>query len=389
MTYIIRDMEEHLAYIAKKFPVVTLTGPRQSGKSTLVKKIFSEKNYVSCEDPDIRLFARQDPRGFLKTYAQGVIDEAQKVPEIFSYIQTAVDQQDEPGQYILTGSSDFLLFDRITQSLAGRTAVLRLLPFSLGEIYPFRPFEDYEYFLFTGFYPRIYRQDIPPEEFYAGYVQTYIERDVRALKNISDLGQFQLFLKLCAGRTGQLLNMSSLGNECGISHTTVKSWISVLEASYVIFLLRPHHRSFNKRLVKMPKLYFYDPGLAAYLLDIQKLEQIKTHYLRGALFESMVINEMIKKRFNHGKQANCFFWRDKKGNEVDCLIERGDSLLPVEIKAGRTITSEYFKGLEYLSKLAGDYLGRSFVVYGGDTNQKRTNADVLSWKSLAELNFLP
>jgi predicted AAA+ superfamily ATPase len=387
MTYIKRDMEKHLSYLAEKFPVVTLTGPRQSGKTTLAKKVFSENKYVSCEDPDISLFARQDPRGFLKTYQQGVIDEAQKVPEIFSYIQTAVDQQDKPGQYILTGSCDFLLFDRITQSLAGRTAVLRLLPFSLEEIYPVCPFEEYEQYLYTGFYPRIYKQRIPPRDFYPGYVQTYIERDVRTLKNISDLGQFQLFLKLCAGRTGQLLNMSSLGNECGVSHTTVKSWISVLEASYVIFLLRPHLKSFNKRLVKMPKLYFHDPGLAAYLLDIQSPEQIKTHYLKGALFESLVISEIIKKRFNQGKQANCFFWRDKNGNEVDCLIDQGESLLPLEIKAGQTVTSDYFKGLDYFLKLAGDAVSKSYVVYGGDTNQTRTNAPVVSWKSLAGFNF--
>ncbi|MGD8389663.1 MAG: AAA family ATPase, partial [Desulfobacteraceae bacterium] len=240
MTYIKRDLEEYLLYVSTKFPVVTLTGPRQSGKSTLARHVFSQREYVSCEDPDIQLFARQDPRGFLNTYRNAVVDEAQKIPELFSYMQTMVDETNEPGQFILTGSSDFLLFEKITQSLAGRTAVLNLLPFSLRELHSTRKHENYEDHLFEGFYPRIYKMDIPPGDFYPGYVRTYVERDVRALKNISDLGQFQMFLKLCAGRTGQLLNMSSLGNECGISHTTVKSWISVLEASFIVFLLRPH-----------------------------------------------------------------------------------------------------------------------------------------------------
>ena len=226
---------------------------------------------------------------------------------------------------------------------------------------------------------------IPAQDFYPGYVQTYVERDVRTLKNISDLGQFQLFLKLCAGRTGQLLNMSALANECGISHTTVKSWISLLEAGYIVFLLRPYHQNFGKRLVKMPKLYFYDPGLAAYLLEIQSPEQLHTHYLKGALFESLVLIELVKKRFNRGKQMNCSFWRDKTGNEVDCLIDRGDALLPMEIKAGRTVTPDFFKGLEYYTKLAGDSAARPCVVYGGNANQNRSNADVISWKKIKDL----
>lgn len=385
MTYIKRDMEEYLISMSKKFPVVTLTGPRQSGKSTLARKMFPEKHYVSCEDPDTLLFARQDPRGFLKTYENAVIDEAQKVPEIFSYIQAVVDQRDQPGQFILTGSSDFLLFEKISQSLAGRTAVLRLLPFSLGEIFPSHPREDYEDYLFTGFYPRIYKMGIPAQDFYPGYVQTYVERDVRTLKNIADLGHFQLFLKLCAGRTGQLLNMSALANECGISHTTVKSWISLLEACYIVFLLRPYHQNFGKRLVKMPKLYFYDSGLAAYLLEIQSPEQLRTHYLKGALFESLVITELIKQRYNQGKQMNCSFWRDKTGNEVDCLIDLGDSQLPLEIKAGRTVSPDFFKGLEYYAKLAGDSAARPCVVYGGNANQNRSNADVISWNNLKGL----
>ena len=385
--YIKRELEGYLSYISTKYPVVTLTGPRQSGKSTLVQHVFPEKKYVSLEDPDTQLFARQDPRGFLNTYNNAVIDEAQKVPEIFSYIQTLVDNTDTPGQFILTGSSNFLLFEKITQSLAGRTAVLQLLPFSLREIHSIKGFTDYEDYLFTGFYPRIYKMDIHPGDFYPGYTKTYVERDVRTLRNIPDLIQFQLFVKLCAGRIGQLLNLSSLANDCGISHTTAKSWISVLEASFIIFLLRPHHKNFNKRLIKMPKLYFYDPGLAAYLLDIQSAEQVKTHYSKGALFELMIISEIMKRRLSQGQSAGVHFWRDKNGNEIDCLLESKGSLLPIEIKSGRTVSSDYFKGTDYFLKLAGNLASKPYIVYGGTENQQRTTADVVSWNCLEELNI--
>ena len=387
MQYIKRNLEAHLAYIATKYPVVTLTGPRQSGKSTLVKHTFPDKKYISCEDPDIQLFANQDPRGFLNTYKNAIIDEAQKAPEIFSYIQTIVDEKDETGQFILTGSSDFLLFEKITQSLAGRTAILRLLPFSINEIHNTKKFKDYEDYLFQGFYPRTYKMDIPPAYFFPDYVQTYIEKDVRTLRNISNLGLFQLFLKMCAGRTGQLLNLSSLANECGISIPTAKSWISVLEASYIIFLLKPHHKNFNKRLVKMPKLYFYDTGLAAYLLGIQSVSQLQTHYCKGSLFESFIISEIIKQKFNKGKTNNCYFWRDKNGHEIDCLIDNGDLLSPLEIKSGRTITKEYFKGLNYFSNLAHNQTSHPYIIFGGDNNQSRTNTDIISWSNLDQFDF--
>jgi predicted AAA+ superfamily ATPase len=380
-------MEEHLLYMATKYPVVTLTGPRQSGKSTLVRHAFPEKKYISCEDPDISLFASQDPRGFLHTYKNAIIDEAQKAPEIFSYIQTIVDETDEPGQFVLTGSSDFLLFEKITQSLAGRTAVLRLLPFSIAEIHGIHSFKNYEDYLFKGFYPRIYKMDIPANHFYPAYVQTYIERDVRALKNILNPGQFQLFLKMCAGRTGQLLNLSSLANECGISNTTAKSWISVLEASFIVFLLKPHYKNFNKRLVKMPKLYFYDTGLAAYLLGIRSVSQLQTHYCKGALFESFIICEIIKHKFNRGKLNNCYFWRDKNGNEIDCLIDNGDHLSPIEIKSGRTIMQDYFKGLDYFLKISGNTASNPYVIYGGGDSQHRSKAEIIPWSDLDKFNF--
>lgn len=385
MDYIPRTLEKHIKLMASKFPVITLTGPRQSGKSTLVRHAFPEKPYISCEDPDMRLFASQDPRGFLKTYPSAIIDEAQKVPEIFSYIQTKVDLDDEPGQYILTGSHDFLLVEQISQSLAGRTAVLRLLPFSFQEIHNVCQFKTPEEYLFNGCYPRIYKMNIMPYDFYPSYIQTYIERDVRLIKNISNLSQFQLLLKMCAGRTGQMLNLSSLGNECGISSTTAKAWIAILEASYIIFLLKPHHANFNKRLVKMPKLYFYDTGLAAFLLGINSVEQIQTHYNKGGLFESFIVSNLIKTMFNAGQENRCYFWRDKNGNEIDCLVENGEHLMPLEIKSGKTVTNDYFKGVDYYRKVAGSKASHPFIIYGGDSEQMRSNAHVISWKGIDKI----
>jgi len=383
---IARELEARLIYLAKKYPVITLTGPRQSGKTTLVKKAFPGKKYVSLEDPDHRRFAQQDPRGFLKSYPNAVIDEAQYVPELFSYIQTKVDEENTPGQYILTGSQDFLLFEKITQSLAGRVAVLKLLPFSYAELSASGIEEQYEYYLYNGFYPRIYDMNLSPEDFYPGYMQTYIERDVRLIRNITDLSRFQLFIKLCAGRTGQLLNISSLADDCGISRTTASGWISILEASYIIFLLRPHHRNFNKRLVKMPKLYFYDTGLAAYLLGINSIEQLDTHYGKGALFESLVISELMKKAYNAGKEPHCFFWRNKTGNEVDLLIEEGSRIIPLEIKSGRTVNQNYFKGLKYWRKISHSE-EKGIVLFGGDYQQEREFSLVTSWKNIDTLNF--
>ncbi len=380
-----RDMQKKLLYLSKKFPVITLTGPRQSGKTTLVKNSFPEKKYVSLEDPDNKAFATDDPRDFLRTYENAIIDESQKVPDLFSYIQTKVDEDNIPGQYILTGSQDFLLFEKITQSLAGRVAVLKLLPFSYNEISE-PDIKNYEYYIYNGFYPRIYDMKIQPDDFYPGYIQTYIERDVRMIKNIGDLGKFQLFLKLCAGRIGQILNLSSLGNECGISHTTASTWLSILEASYIIFLLKPHHKNFNKRLVKMPKLYFYDTGLASYLLRIRSAEQLETHYNKGGLFESLIISELFKRKYNIGQDPDCYFWRDKTGNEVDVIIDNGEELIPVEIKSGRTVTNDYFKGLDYWYRISGSRTN-GIVIFGGNSLQKRGNYKLLPWYKLGNLKF--
>jgi len=382
-----RIMAEKLKKLASKLPIVSVIGPRQSGKTTLVRNVFADMDYVSLEDPDTREFAINDPRGFLANHNKGVvIDEAQRVPHLFSYIQTAVDSKNKTGRFILTGSQNILLQENLSQTLAGRVAVLRLLPLSIEELKNTKySLNSPEKYLFTGLYPRIYDKKIEPADWYPDYIQTYVERDVRLIKNISDLHAFQKFVKMCAGRTGQCLNLSSLGNDCGITHNTAKSWLSILEATYLVFLIRPYYRNLNKRLIKMPKLYFYDTGLACSLLGIQTVAQIDTHYLKGGLFESFVLSEIIKDRFNKGMELNCFYWRDRKGNEIDCVMEAGDSVLRVEIKAGKTISEDFFTGIRYWDKLAGETGKNAFVVYGGDENQKRTSATILSWRSITSI----
>jgi hypothetical protein len=372
---------------AKKMPVVSLIGPRQSGKTTLVRAAFPDKSYVSLEEPDIRKYAVSDPRGFLSDYPDGaILDEAQRAPKIFSYLQTLVDRTDKPGLFILTGSQHFLLRENISQTLAGRVDILTLLPFSLTELEstPFS-YENYEDYLFAGFYPRIYDKKLNPRDWYSGYIQTYVERDLRLIKNISDLAAFQTFLKMCASRTGQLLNLSALANDCGITHNTAKSWISILESSFIVFLLRPHYKNFNKRLVKMPKLYFYDTGLACSLLGIENAKQVSSYHLKGNLFESFIISEFLKTRYNRGLEPNCYFWRDKLGREIDCVIEKAGKLTPVEIKAGKTPSTEYFRDLSYWNKLSKNKPSNSYVIYGGDDLQKRSQGRLLPWKQIKSI----
>jgi predicted AAA+ superfamily ATPase len=341
------------------------------------------------EDLDIREFASRDPRGFLLTYNKDVIiDEVQRVPDIFSYIQTRVDDKTFKGRFILTGSQNILLQQNISQTLAGRTAILKLLPLSVEEFKNTRyKLNNADEFIFKGFYPRIYDKKIKPIDWYPSYIQTYIERDVRLIKNISDLSSFQKFVKMCAGRIGQVLNLSSLGNDCGITHNTAKSWLSILESTYIIFLLRPYYKNFNKRLVKMPKLYFYDPGLACSLLGIQNKNQLAAHYLKGGLFESLILSEIMKYMFNRGIEPHCYYWRDKLGNEIDCIIEAKGKLLKIEIKSSKTIADDFFNGFKYWSKLkTGDKDGEaSYLIYGGEEGQKRVLADILSWRNIAAL----
>lgn len=382
-----RHISEKLRHYVTKYPVVTLTGPRQSGKSTLLRYLFPDYQYLSLEDPDILLMANEDPRLFLQQNPdKTIIDEAQRFPELFSYLQSHIDRENREGMYLLSGSQNFLMMERISQTLAGRTAILNLLPLSMKELKGHEMLPDRaEKMILAGFYPRIYDKDLQPEEFYPFYTRTYLERDVRQVKNITDLYQFTRFLKLCAGRTGQLLNLSSLANDCGITQPTAKAWLSVLEASYVIYLLKPYYKNFNKRLTKSPKLYFLDTGLACSLLGISSEQVLDLHHMRGALFESMVVSEVLKRFFNEAREPALWFWRDHTGNEMDLLLEGASGLYPVEIKAGLTYSSEYFRSRSYWKKLVPDSISNFTVVYGGDENRQTPKGKLLSWKAVDDL----
>lgn len=384
-----RNIVEKFKYLATKFPVVAVLGPRQSGKTTIARSAFSNYKYISLEDFDARVLAQKDPRAFLRIHGdyEGVIlDEIQNVPELLSYIQTHVDNSKKNGYFILTGSQNFLVNEAITQTLAGRIAILTLLPLSIDEIEQAGLFpSNKEEVIFNGCYPRVYDQNILPEDFFPNYIKTYLERDVRGIRNVADLTLFQTFIKLCAGRVGQLVNLTSLGNDCGISSGTAKSWLSLLEASYIVFTLQPHYKNFSKRLVKAPKIYFYDTGLACSLLGISSQEQLSSHYLRGGLFESYIISDIMKQFYNKGIQPSIYFWRDKAGHELDCLIERGAKLIPIEIKSGETITDSYFDGLEYWNSLSGADPKDGYVIYAGDSMQERKKGNIIGWKSMPEV----
>lgn len=365
-----------------KYPVVALTGPRQSGKTTLCKMIAPDFTYVNLEDISIRDFAKTDPKGFLETYKGGIIiDEIQYAPNLFSYLQVYTDERQQNGEYIISGSQNFLMMENISQSLAGRVSLFNLLPFTVDELKSGGfDFESWENYLLQGAYPRKWVNDIEAADFYENYLRTYVERDVRMLKNITNLDQFQKFIQAIAGRTGQLFNQSSLGNELGLDNKTIDSWMSVLEASFIAFRLKPYHNNFNKRLVKTPKLYFYDTGLAAYLLGIRSLQDLELHFAKGQLFENFILLEKIKKSWNHKTQEKFFFWRDSTGNEVDLLIERGQELLAVEIKSGKTINTEFFKNLHHFKKIKAD--APCFLVYGGNEVQKRSDSTVIGSNQL-------
>jgi len=380
-----REATSTLLKLAGQFKAVAVIGPRQSGKTTLVKNVFPDKSYVNLENLDTRRFAMEDPRGFLDQYAGGaILDEAQNIPHLFSYLQQILDENNKPGLFIITGSNNFLLQENISQSLAGRIAYLVLLPFSLTEVQE-NTVSSVNNLLFNGFYPPVYDQRVNAGLWYRNYIQTYIERDVRQLKNINNLFVFEKFIKLCAGRTGQLLNMANLALETGVDNKTVSSWIGILESSFIIYRLQPHHNNFNKRVVKMPKLYFYDTGLACSLLDIQSPQQLEIHPYRGALFENFVITEMIKYKFNKAKPSNLFFWRDNTGHEIDVIIDKSSELFPVEIKSGKTITKDYFKGLNFWEKISGKSEGA--IVYTGKLFQKRSNGiTVYPWYKIDDMN---
>jgi hypothetical protein len=376
-----RQSKPYLQEVYKHFPVVFLTGPRQSGKTTLAREMFANMPYVLLELPDQQRLAREDPRSFLMKYPAGaILDEVQNVPELFSYLQGIVDE-DREVRFVLTGSQNFLLNEKITQSLAGRAGIVTLLPLSLQELSDKIPGTQFEEWIVRGFYPELFNRNVPSGLFYPGYVQTYLERDVRSLQNVGNLSQFSLFLRLCAGRAGQIINLSALSAEAGVSVNTCKAWLSVLEASYIVFRLQPHYRNYNKRLVKSPKLYFNDTGLVCHLLGIERPAQLATHYALGALFENFVVAECYKQRLARGKQAGLYFWKDSKGIEVDLLVEDGDDLRAYEIKAGRTVNPSFFQNLIYWKKLGGRAT-KSTIIYGGDLTTTTPSAELMSWNDL-------
>ncbi len=370
-----------LRRLARGFPAVAVTGPRQSGKTTLVRAAFPGKPYVSLEDPDERDFALADPRAFLGRYPRGaILDEIQRAPQLFSYLQTRMDERRAAGQFILTGSQQFGLMARITQTLAGRVGLLHLLPLSLAELREAgRLGAALPGVLYRGLYPALFARRVAPAQWYATYIATYVERDVRQLSAISDAAAFRRFLRMCAARCGQLVNLSSLANDCGISHVTARAWLTLLEAGYIVHLLPPYHVNLGKRLVKAAKLYFHDTGLAAHLLDIREPAQLETHPARGALFESLLVAEWLKHRFNQALPANAFFWRDNTGNEIDLLIEHGRSLQPVEMKSGQTPSGDYFATLRKWLGWAGRRARNPVVVYGGGRSMQRAGVRLLAW----------
>ncbi len=388
-----RTLEKKLHELAGYYPAVVVTGPRQSGKTTLCQMAYPDKRYVSLEALDFRDFARSDPRGFLAAYAGGaIIDEIQHVPELFNYLQSDIDARPDPGRFILTGSQHFGLSQSISQSLAGRCGILELLPPSLEELraFPNVPAELFP-LLCQGTYPRIYDRDIPANQWLADYTATYVQRDVRQVINVSDLQAFSGFLKLCAGRTAQEINLSALGNDAGVSHNTVRSWLSVLETSYIINRLPAWHTNIRKQVVKAPKLHFFDSGLACYLLGIREPEQLRLHPLRGAIFESWVISEIYKASVHSGVQPSLFHYREARGLEIDLLVDQGEGLDAVEIKSGATTTADFFKNLERFPARLEDagkkHRIRSHVVYGGDDSQQRSNVQVISWRNLQRLTM--
>ena len=382
-----RTAAARLIKLASTFRSVAVVGPRQSGKTTLCKKVFPSKPYISLENPDTLEYAKNDPRGFLAQYKNGaILDEIQRAPHLFSYLQQVLDETKKKGLFILTGSNNFLLQENISQSLAGRIAYLQLLPLSLQELKENKKLKtNYGWHILHGGYPEVITRKINTADWFTGYITTYVERDVRQLKNISNLSQFTKLLKLCAGRTGQILNLTSLSNDGGIDQKTVAAWLSILQSSYIIYLLKPYHSNFNKRIIKTPKLYFYDTGIACSLLGINNAKQITTHAAKGALFENMIVSELLKERFNAGNADNLYYWRDKTGNEVDIILDNAGKLTAIELKAGETISQDFFKGIEYFAALNTKPI-QKILVYGGREEQKRSNGIIVKpWNKFAYL----
>ena len=380
-----RQLYTKASQLLEKFPIIAITGPRQSGKTTFSKQLRPEYSYVNLEDITNREFAKNDPKGFLNTYKNGaIIDEIQYVPELFSYLQVFTDERNQVGEYIITGSQNFLLMQQISQSLAGRVALFTLLPLSLKELkdseYSFSTWESYAV---SGSYPRKILFDIDGRDYYANYLSTYVERDVRLLKNITNLDLFQKFIFLVAGRVGQLFNQSSLGNELGVDNKTINSWMSLLETSYIAYRLYPYHSNFNKRIVKTPKVYFYDTGLLSFLLGIKSEQEMSQHFAKGSIFENLIITEFLKNAYNKGDTPIFYFWRDHANNEVDLLIENYPKIDIYEVKSSTTIKMDFFKGLNHFKGLHSSV--NAHLIYGGTENQKRTEVNVIGWISTSSI----
>lgn len=381
-----RNLRESLIRLSHQFPVVALMGPRQSGKTTLSKESFPDYAYVSLEDLDSRALAKEDPRYFLSSFdpQKGVIiDEIQMVPELFSYLQGVVDQKNRPGFFIITGSQNFLLYEKISQTLAGRVALLTLLPLSLDEFFKSKLLpSNLDEFLIKGSYPRLYAQNIDYGTWFSNYIATYIEKDVRQVLKINDIVTFQRFVKMCAARVGSILNYADIARDCDISLNTAKSWISILESSYIIKLVYPYYKNFNKRVIKSPKIYFYDTGIICALLGIKNAEELKISPMRGHIFESFVMSEFFKYYFNHNQPPAIYFWRDIKGHEIDCIIEiMYDVTAPIEIKSRMTISNDFFKALKEWEAIV-EKKSSSYVVYAGEDNHLTSNGQIFSWRSL-------
>lgn len=382
ITFLQRQLNGELERLSRLYAVIVVTGPRQSGKTTLCKNQFSDYHYINLENPSTREQLLIAPKAFLEQYANGlIIDEAQHLPELFSYIQVIVDEN-KYAKYILTGSSNFSLMQGITQSLAGRAAILTLLPLSLGELENRRQKENTDTMLLNGGYPAVWAKNIPVQDVSRNYYNTYIERDVRQLLNVKDMTRFQIFIKMCAGRVGTEFNASALSNEIGVSVPTIQEWVSVLEASYILFRLPPFYRNIGKRLVKSPKLYLYDTGLVCFLLGIENKEQLANHPLRGAIFENMVVLEFLKNRYNQGKLPNLYFYRDKSQNEVDLIEEKGIQLYAYEIKSAKAFTKGFVRGLDYLKKAVGDDVVSTQVIYDGENDIYSPQNGIVNFRNI-------
>jgi len=383
-----RAAQHKLTQLGDTFKAIAVIGPRQSGKTTLVKVTFPEKPYLSLENPDTRNFALEDPRGFLQNLPNGaILDEVQRTPLLFSYLQEILDNSNQKGLFILTGSNNFLLQESISQSLAGRVGYLNLLPFSVKELLSenLLPETDEEVMV-NGFYPPIYDQRISSLDWVPNYIKTYIERDVRQIKNVSDLLIFEKFMSVLAGRTSQELNLTSISNEVGVDLKTVQSWIGILESSFIIYLLKPHFQNYNKTIVKRPKVYFYDTGLVCSFLRISTISQLENHPLKGAIFETMVVIEMVKKYTNQGINPPLFYWRDKTGHEIDLIVDKGNLLTPIEIKSSKTINSDFFKNLKYWNHLSK--MNKAVLIYSGIQEQNRSDGTLITnWKNISNLGF--